>query len=84
MAKSIHTDEYQLFIKLLRKYREDACVTQGQLAAELDVSQAVISKIESCERRLDIIELRKICKILGVSLETFVKNLDIILNNGKS
>ena len=84
MAKSIHTDEYQQFIKLLRKYREDARITQDRLADELGVSQAVISKIESCERRLDIIELRQICEFLDVSLVTFVKNLDNVLRNGHS
>jgi ribosome-binding protein aMBF1 (putative translation factor) len=36
-----------------------------ELAEKLDDSQSVVSKIESGERRLDLVELQAICKTLG-------------------
>lgn len=51
-------------------------VTQAQLAELLKVNQAFISKIETCERRLDIIELHHICQVLGISFIDFIQEVD--------
>ena len=51
-------------------------VTQAQLAELLKVNQAFISKIETCERRLDIIELYHICQVLGISFVDFIQEVD--------
>ena len=51
-------------------------VTQAQLAELLKVNQAFISKIETCERRLDIIELHHICQVLGISFVDFIQEVD--------
>jgi len=40
---------------------------QVQVAEALDVPQSFVSKYESGERRLDLIELRQVCAVLGVS-----------------
>lgn len=79
--KSIHTIEYQHLIELLRSKRIEKGITQEQLAAELGVGQGLVSKIETHERRLDIIELRSICRILGISFVDFIRQLDEQLNN---
>ena len=46
------------------------------MAEALDVPQSFVSKIESGERRLDILELRDVCEVLGVSLSRFCKLLE--------
>lgn len=74
--KSIHDKSYQQLLELLRSKRIEKGVTQKQLASVLGVAQGIISKIENHERRLDIIELRNICKAIGVSFPDFVKQLD--------
>ncbi|MBV3400364.1 helix-turn-helix domain-containing protein [Prevotella copri] len=51
-------------------------VTQTQLAELLKVNQAFISKVETCERRLDIIELHHICQVLGISFVDFIQEVD--------
>lgn len=79
MDKSIHTDKYKNVIALLRKRREESQITQEQLAKMLDVRQAVISKIENCERRLDIVELYEICNKLDISFIDFVKEINSML-----
>ena len=71
------TDEAQEKLhELLRVLRAEAGMTQAELAARLGVPQSVISKYESGERRLDILELRQVCKALGIGLADFVRRLE--------
>lgn len=51
-------------------------VTQAQLAELLNVNQTFVSKVETCERRLDIIELHQICKVLNISFVDFIAEVD--------
>lgn len=76
MDKSIHTRQYRQLIGLVREERERQQITQLQLAETLGVQQAVISKIENCERRIDILELRQICLALGVSLVDIINKFE--------
>lgn len=79
MAKSIHSTAYKQIISLLRSKRENANITQQQLADSLGVNQAVISKIEICERRVDIVELKSICDKINVDfIEFCTESLKII------
>ena len=76
MDKSIHSHLYHQVIGRLRSKREIKGVTQSQLADLLDVNQAFVSKIETCDRRLDIIELHHICQVLGISFIDFIQEVD--------
>ena len=76
MDKSIHTKLYQRMIARLRAKREEKGVTQMQLAEKLGVNQTFVSKVETCERRLDILELMNICEALGISFIDFVREID--------
>lgn len=74
--KSIHNKAYQQLLSLLRTKRLDRGITQEELASRLGVSQGIVSKIETHERRLDLIELREICLALGISFPEFVMEFD--------
>lgn len=76
MDKSIHSHLYHQVIGRLRSKREGKGVTQAQLADKLGVNQNFISKIETCDRRLDLIELRQICQVLGISFVDFVAEVE--------
>jgi transcriptional regulator with XRE-family HTH domain len=76
MPKSIYSAEQQKLQELLRQIREDAGVTQTELAAKLDRPQSFVSKYESGERRLDILELREVCKTLKLTFLDFVRRLE--------
>lgn len=75
MDKSIYNSEYQDLINKLRALRLKKQWTQTQLALKLGVDQTIISKIETCERRLDVIELKNICTALNESFVDFVASL---------
>lgn len=72
MKKSIHNEQYRQLIKMLRSLRESKGITQEQLASKLNITQGIVSKIESCERRIDVIETRNICNALDFSFCDFV------------
>jgi transcriptional regulator with XRE-family HTH domain len=59
----------------LRTRRRDAGLTQVQVATALDVPQSFVSKYESGERRLDVIELRHVVRALGVSMNALLDEL---------
>ncbi|MBR5038788.1 MAG: helix-turn-helix transcriptional regulator [Prevotella sp.] len=75
MEKSIHLSQYHVMISLLREKRESVNVTQVQLADKLNVGQTIISKIETCERRIDVIELMSICDALNIAFPEFIDEL---------
>ena len=60
--------QYAALRALLRSLRAEAGVSQVELAKRLGVPQSFVSKIESGERRIDVIELRRICVALECSL----------------
>lgn len=76
MDKTIHSHLYHEVIGRLRSRRERGGVTQSQLAELLNITQASVSKIETCERRLDIIELHHICKMLKIPFVDFITEID--------
>jgi transcriptional regulator with XRE-family HTH domain len=78
MDKSIHNSSYKAVIALLRQKRTERGVTQEKMAELLQISQATLSKIETCERRLDIIELRQFCRVLNISFLGFMNEIQYI------
>ncbi len=76
VEKSIYSRENSEVIQLLKKIREDAGVTQIQLAESLGVTQSYVSKIERGERMVDVVQLRTICIRLGTSLPKFANLLE--------
>lgn len=75
--KSIHNDEYKVFIDLLKEYRTNKNLSQGELAERLGwANHSYVSKYEIYERRLDVIEFRNVCLALGVSPVEFMKKYE--------
>ncbi|WP_431230456.1 helix-turn-helix domain-containing protein [Paenarthrobacter nicotinovorans] len=75
MATSIYSEEYREFRELLRRLRVQAGVRQVELAEKLGVPQSFVSKYESGERRLDVIETARIAEALGTDLVSVVRLL---------
>ena len=76
MDKSIYTREYELLLKLLREKRTAAGISQVELAEMLGTTQSFVSKCERGDRRLDVIQLRTLCRHLGTTLAGFVGELE--------
>lgn len=63
-----HPDRHEVLAQLLRDLRTAAGLTQTEVAGALDKPQSYVSKYESGERRLDLVELADLCPVLGVTL----------------
>lgn len=76
MEKSIYSAEYQRLCAVLRELRHEAGLTQMQVAERLEVPQSFVSKYESGERRLDVVELGHVAGALGVSVRAVLDRLE--------
>jgi transcriptional regulator with XRE-family HTH domain len=62
--------------ELLVSLRHEVKLRQTDLAERLGKPQSFVSKYESGERRLDILELHEICAALNVSLSEVISRLE--------
>lgn len=76
MKKSIHSSEQKELLSLLRAKRKGIGLSQESLARRLGRSQSFVSKYESGELRLDLVQLREICQALGITLSKFVREYE--------
>lgn len=68
----------------LRQLRLDAGVTQSELAKRLGKPQSYISKAESGDRTLDLLEIRDFCIASGKDFAEFALRLDKQLSKLRS
>lgn len=66
----------EVLLALLREIREDKKLTQVAVAKKLNWPQTRVSRCEVGRRRLDLLELRDLCKVLSVSVVDFVRTFD--------
>lgn len=62
---------YRAFLKKLKQARADAELTQVQASKALGKPQSYVSKCESGERRVDVVELKQFAKIYRKPLTYF-------------
>lgn len=70
-----HDGRYLSAIEALRLARTNAKLSQGALALKLGKRQQFVSKYESGERRLDLIEFLDIAKALDIDLAATIQTL---------
>jgi transcriptional regulator with XRE-family HTH domain len=68
-----YTAAYALLRELLKKAREAKGISQSQLAKKLDVPQSYVSKYETGERRLDLVETLEVCVALDTDTANFIR-----------
>lgn len=73
MQKSQHTRKYDRLLEVLREARRGAGLTQLDVAARLGTYASYVSKCESGERRLDVVELADFCRLYGMKLAELLK-----------
>ena len=72
MPSAARSLRYRQFLERLRSARMDAGLTQEQVAEQLGRPQSFVSKCESGERRVDVIELQLFAEVYGKSLRYFL------------
>ena len=66
MLKSVHTARHTLFCESLKRARKATGLTQQEVAKRLGEHQSFVSRYETGERRLDVVEYLEVCKCIGV------------------
>lgn len=73
MGKSIYSKDQVNLTNKLKKARDEAKLNQKDTAKLLGKTQSYVSKVESGQRRLDVIELKKFARIYRKGLSFFLK-----------
>jgi len=73
LATGVYSKAYGRFLERLRQARAEAGLTQTAVAKRLNRPQSFVSKIESGERRVDVVELVEIAKHYRKALEYFIR-----------
>jgi transcriptional regulator with XRE-family HTH domain len=72
----VYRSEYQILLVRLRQARKAAHLTQAEVAARLGRTQGYVNKIETGERRMDVVQLRDFCGAVGVDFVEFIQRYD--------
>lgn len=70
-------DEHNQLRDALLNARRKKGLTQVEIANSLGKPQSFVSKYESGERRLDVIEFIEVCQALKIDPSTIIKQLEM-------
>lgn len=73
MGKTIQTKEYAIFIERMRRARIEAGLRQIDVSKKMRRPQSYISRVESGEYRLDILEVKRFAKLYKKDIHYFMK-----------
>ena len=73
MKSSIYSKDHKELVEKLRKARREAQLDQKQTAKLLGTTQSYVSKLESGQRRVNVVQLKELAKVYKKSLSYFVK-----------
>jgi DNA-binding XRE family transcriptional regulator len=65
LAKTLGSRRHKALIALLIERREAAGMTQTQLAGRLGEYQSFVARLESGQRRVDVVEFLELAEVLG-------------------
>jgi predicted transcriptional regulator len=75
-ARAQHTSAYRRLCKLLRRWREEAGLTQRGLAVKLGKPPSYVHKCEVGDRRVDPIEFVAWCRACGMAPAVGIGEID--------
>jgi len=73
MDKTIYTKAHKSLVKKLIRARKGARLTQKDVARKLKKTQSYISKLESGQRRIDIVQIKELAAIYEKNPKKFIE-----------
>ena len=73
MPRAIYTKDHNTIVARLKQARIDAGLGQVEIAEKLGKTQSYVSKIESGQRRFDVLQLKEFAKLYKKDLSFFIK-----------
>ena len=83
MTAGFHSSEHKTFQAVLRSIRAERDLTQKQVAELMGVTQGRVSRFESGQRRMDVVELRRWCLAVGKPIAEVVQRFDEAVRQGE-
>lgn len=71
----LYADRYETLRQTLRETRQQAGLTQDELAYRLDRGQSYVSKVERGEQYLDVLEFVLWCEACGAAPATVISKV---------
>jgi len=69
---TIQTKEHKYMIEQLKAARDESGYDQETVADKLGKTQSYVSKIESGQRRIDVVQLKQFAKVYGKPFDFFI------------
>jgi len=66
MPKTLWSDAQEALVAALVRARKGAGLSQAAVAQSLRCQQSLIARIESGERRIDLVEFVILCRVIGL------------------
>ncbi|KWV57984.1 MULTISPECIES: helix-turn-helix transcriptional regulator [Rhizobium] len=76
MAKTLGSERHKILIELLIAKREAAGLTQVELAAKLGEYQSFVARLESGQRRVDLVEFLELSELLRFDAVEVLKTIE--------
>jgi transcriptional regulator with XRE-family HTH domain len=81
MVKTITSKTHRYMVKWLRRERIAAGLKQSDIARRLGEHQSWVARLESGQRRLDVVEFLAVAKAIGFNPWKMIRKLAKIGNN---
>ncbi|UGX85994.1 helix-turn-helix domain-containing protein [Phyllobacterium meliloti] len=78
MGKTLGTEQHKALIAMLIAKREAAGFTQAELADALGEYPSFVARLESGQRRVDVVELIGLARVLGFDAAQLVKAIEAV------
>ena len=71
LSKTLGTSRHRALIAFLTQKRKDAGLSQSELAKALGEYQSFVARMESGQRRVDVVEFENLARILKFDVHEF-------------
>ncbi|OEJ65646.1 helix-turn-helix domain-containing protein [Magnetovibrio blakemorei] len=78
MQKTLSSKRHRVLINFLIKQRENVGMTQVELADIIGEYQSFVARLESGQRRVDVVEFLKLSDVLKFDASVFIQDLSLI------
>ena len=73
MGSSLYSKEHKTIVEKLKKARQEAGLDQIEVSKRLGRSQSYLSKIESGQRKIDVVQLKKFAALYKKDIKFFIQ-----------
>lgn len=76
MRKTIFSEKHRILVSRIRKARKAAGLTQIQAAKRMRKPQSFVSRLESGQRRIDVVEINYLAELYGCKAGDILTDAD--------